>query len=174
MYVKDNEWFTMYITVQGKRVIVKLNDKVVLDYTEPENVKRNAGDEQRVLSSGTFALQGHDPNSLTYFRNIMSEAAALKGWTLTILWPLQLRLLNKSITDHVANAHLGVFYPAVVSVINYHHSVCQISQLPFFAAYQGNRVHPTAFCPTPLPSPCWASCRLRPGPSTGRRALHGY
>ena len=65
VYVKDNEWFTMWrITVQGKRVIVKLNDRVVLDYTEPDNVKRNPGDEQRVLSSGTFALQGHDPNSL--------------------------------------------------------------------------------------------------------------
>lgn len=73
VYVKDNEWFTMYITVYGKRVLVKLNDKVVLDYTEPDNVQqqRKKGDEQRVLSSGTFALQGHDPNSLTYFKNIM-------------------------------------------------------------------------------------------------------
>ncbi len=71
VYVKDNEWFTMYITVQGKRVTVKLNDKLVLDYTEPDNVKRGEGEEQRVLSSGTFALQGHDPNSLTYFKNIM-------------------------------------------------------------------------------------------------------
>ncbi|MFI5138346.1 MAG: DUF1080 domain-containing protein [Sphingobacteriales bacterium] len=71
VYVKDNEWFTMYISVQEKRVIVKLNDKVVLDYTEPENAQRGKGDEQRVLSSGTFALQGHDPNSLTFFKNIM-------------------------------------------------------------------------------------------------------
>jgi Domain of Unknown Function (DUF1080) len=71
VYVKDNEWFTMYITVKGKRVTVKLNDKLVLDYTEPDNVKRGEGEEQRVLSSGTFALQGHDPNSLTYFKNIM-------------------------------------------------------------------------------------------------------
>ena len=71
VYVKDNEWFTMYISVHGKRVMVKINDKTVLDYTEPENVQRPKGDEQRVLSSGTFALQGHDPNSLTYFKNIM-------------------------------------------------------------------------------------------------------
>lgn len=71
VYVKDNEWFTMYITVLDKRVIVKLNNKVVLDYTEPDNVQRAAGDKQRVLSSGTFALQGHDPNSLVYFKNIM-------------------------------------------------------------------------------------------------------
>lgn len=71
VYVKDNEWFTMYITVIGKRILVKLNDKIVLDYTEPDNLQRSAGDEQRRLSSGTFALQGHDPGSLTYFRNIM-------------------------------------------------------------------------------------------------------
>jgi hypothetical protein len=71
VYVKDEEWFTMDISVQGKRVVVKINDKVVKDYTEPDNPDRKKGDEQRVLSGGTFALQGHDPNSLTYFKNIM-------------------------------------------------------------------------------------------------------
>ena len=71
VYVKDNEWFTMYISVQGKRIIVKLNDKVVKDYTEPTPANRSAGDAQRVLSSGTFALQGHDPKSKVYFKNIM-------------------------------------------------------------------------------------------------------
>ena len=71
VYVKDNEWYTEYIKVEGKRVIVKLNDKTVVDYTEPDNVKRETGNEGRVLSSGTFALQGHDPNSKVYFKNIM-------------------------------------------------------------------------------------------------------
>ena len=71
VYMKDNEWFTMYITVIGKKITVKLNDKTVLDYTEPENPERKPGDEHRRLSSGTFALQGHDPNSLTYYKNIM-------------------------------------------------------------------------------------------------------
>ena len=71
VFVKDNEWFTESFIVQGKRVIIKLNDKVVVDYTEPENVHRDAGDEGRVFSSGTFALQGHDPNSKVYFKNIM-------------------------------------------------------------------------------------------------------
>lgn len=71
VYVKDNEWFTMDITVQGKRIIVKLNDKVVKDYTEPDNLVRTGDDSQRRLSSGTFALQGHDPNSLTFYKNIM-------------------------------------------------------------------------------------------------------
>jgi len=71
VYVKEAEWFTMDITVRGKRVIVKINDKVVNDYTEPDNVKRDAGDEERKFSSGTFALQGHDPNSLVFFKDIM-------------------------------------------------------------------------------------------------------
>jgi len=71
VYVHDNEWFTMYITVVGKHITVKLNDKQVLDYTEPDNLNPKPGEETRRLSSGTFALQGHDPNSLTFFKNIM-------------------------------------------------------------------------------------------------------
>lgn len=67
--VKDNVWYTEQIIVQGKRVIIKVNDKTVVDYTEPENVDRPAGG--RVISSGTFALQGHDPKSKVYFKNIM-------------------------------------------------------------------------------------------------------
>jgi hypothetical protein len=74
VFVKDNEWFTEYIKVEGKRVIVKLNDKTVVDYTEPGEVKRDAGNEGRVLASGTFALQGHDPNSKVYFKNIMVKS----------------------------------------------------------------------------------------------------
>ena len=69
--VKDNEWFTEYIKVQGKRVQIKINDKIVVDYTEPENLQRDGGDSLRKISSGTFALQGHDPKSKVYFKNLM-------------------------------------------------------------------------------------------------------
>ena len=71
VFVKDNEWFTEYIKVQGKRVQIKLNDKIVVDYTEPENLQRDGGDSLRKISSGTFALQGHDPKSKVYFKNLM-------------------------------------------------------------------------------------------------------
>lgn len=67
---KDNEWFTEHIIVQGKHVVIKVNDKVVVDYTEPENVQRPQNMSGRVISSGTFALQGHDPKSKVFFRNI--------------------------------------------------------------------------------------------------------
>ena len=71
VFVKDNEWFTEYIKVQGKRVQIKINDKIVVDYTEPENLQRDGGDSLRKISSGTFALQGHDPKSKVYFKNLM-------------------------------------------------------------------------------------------------------
>jgi len=76
VYVKDNVWFTEHITVQGKRVIIKINDKTVVDYTEPANVQRPKDMVGRILSSGTFALQGHDPNSKVYFKNIMVKPLA--------------------------------------------------------------------------------------------------
>ena len=71
VYVKDNEWYMEYIKVEGKRIIIKINDRIVVDYKEPDNVQRNGGDSLRKLSSGTFALQGHDPKSKVYFKNIM-------------------------------------------------------------------------------------------------------
>lgn len=70
VYVKDNEWYTEYVKVQGKRVVIKINNKIVVDYTEPENVKREDGFKNRLISNGTFALQGHDPKSKVYFKNI--------------------------------------------------------------------------------------------------------
>ena len=71
VYVKDYAWYTEYIKVVGKRVIIKINDKVVVDYTEPENVQRSPDESQRVISSGTFALQGHDPKRIVHFKNIL-------------------------------------------------------------------------------------------------------
>jgi hypothetical protein len=72
VYVHDYQWFTEYIKVQGKRVIVKINDTTVVDYTEPEHPLRDTASHPfRLISHGTFALQGHDPGSIVYFKNIM-------------------------------------------------------------------------------------------------------
>jgi hypothetical protein len=68
---KDNEWFTEQITVKGKRIIIQVNGKTLVDYTEPENAERPANMAHRLLSSGTFALQGHDPKSKVFYKNIM-------------------------------------------------------------------------------------------------------
>jgi hypothetical protein len=68
---KDNEWFTQHIIVQGKQVTVKVNGKVTAEYTEPEKPERPADMAGRTLGSGTFALQGHDPKSKVFYKNIM-------------------------------------------------------------------------------------------------------
>ena len=69
--VPDNEWYTEHIIVDGKRVTVKINGKTVVDYTEPNNPERKQGDEARRLSRGTVALQGHDPDSKVYYKDVM-------------------------------------------------------------------------------------------------------
>lgn len=68
--VKDNEWYEEYIMVQGKNVTIKINGKTVVEYTESEDFGlKNVGG--RAISGGTFALQGHDPKSVIYYKDIM-------------------------------------------------------------------------------------------------------
>jgi hypothetical protein len=67
---QDNVWFTEHIIVQDKTVTIKVNDKVVVEYTEPVAVSRPEGAKGKVISSGTFALQAHDPKSKVYFKDI--------------------------------------------------------------------------------------------------------
>jgi hypothetical protein len=63
--VKDNEWFTVHVAVKDQNVVVKVNGKIVVDYTEP------AGAEgPRRIGKGYFALQQHDPGSSVRFRNL--------------------------------------------------------------------------------------------------------
>ena len=70
-YAADNEWYTEYVKVEGKRIVVKINDIVVVDYTEPEHPLREGDGVNRVLGTGTFALQGHDPGSVVFYKDIM-------------------------------------------------------------------------------------------------------
>jgi hypothetical protein len=78
---KDNEWFTQHVIVDGRKVTVKINDEVVNEYEETDSPQperegdRERGRERRrnrpVLSSGTFALQGHDPGSEVHYRKVL-------------------------------------------------------------------------------------------------------
>lgn len=71
VYVKDNVWFTLYIKVQGKHVITKINKTVVTDWTQPDGFVPPKGHPGRIIDHGTFALQGHNPESVIFFKNIM-------------------------------------------------------------------------------------------------------
>jgi hypothetical protein len=71
--VPDDQWFTQHIIVKDKHITVLVNGKVAVDYTEPDGISETGyeGMPGRKLSSGTFALQGHDPGSVVYYKNIM-------------------------------------------------------------------------------------------------------
>lgn len=72
VFVKDNEWYTEHIIVQGKKVTVKVNDKVINEYTEPDDLSdRKGGNAMKRLSRGTVALQGHDPKSRVMYKDVM-------------------------------------------------------------------------------------------------------
>jgi len=62
---KDNKWWEQHIIVRGQNIVVKINGKTVLDYTEPKGVQGG-----RKISSGSLALQAHDPKSVIYYRNL--------------------------------------------------------------------------------------------------------
>jgi len=68
--VKDNEWYTQEIIVQGKKVTLKLNGQTMVEYTEPDNKPAFSPSFERRLGEGMFALQAHDPASKVYFRNL--------------------------------------------------------------------------------------------------------
>ena len=68
--VNDNEWFQVNILVRQKQVQIRVNDMLIVDYIEPTPPFRADLNFQRILNHGTFALQGHDPGSTTYFKNI--------------------------------------------------------------------------------------------------------
>jgi len=66
---KADEWFEMRIVVRGKNVQIFVNGIQTVDFVEPDPPAPPT--QGRVLSHGTFALQGHDPNSRTLYKSIM-------------------------------------------------------------------------------------------------------
>ena len=70
--VDETQWFKIRFRVVGKHVVIWVNDKQVVDYTEESPPKRGKGREKRVIdpNGGAIALQAHDPSSTYYFKNI--------------------------------------------------------------------------------------------------------
>jgi hypothetical protein len=67
---KDNEWFNYRIRVVGKTIQTFINDRLICEYAEPEHPFRPDDKKGRLLGSGTFALQAHDPGSVVKYRNM--------------------------------------------------------------------------------------------------------
>jgi hypothetical protein len=68
--VGDNQWFTMFIAVRGKRIEIRVNDVLLVDYLEPAEPVVPSDRKARRISGGTFGLQCHDPGSKVFFRNL--------------------------------------------------------------------------------------------------------
>jgi hypothetical protein len=75
--VPDDVWFDYEIKVQDRSITIKINGVVTAEWTEPEGwdpataLKNMAG---RKLSEGTLALQGHDPQSIVFYKDLYVKA----------------------------------------------------------------------------------------------------
>ena len=70
-FIPDDQWFKMRVAVRGKNVQIRLNDLLVVDYTEPAPPVIPDGPETgRFLDRGTFALQCHNNGSVARFRSV--------------------------------------------------------------------------------------------------------
>jgi hypothetical protein len=68
---KDDEWFTEDITVKGDTITVKVNDKQVVNWTQPSDWDGGReGPGRKITGPGTIALQAHDPKSTVFYKNI--------------------------------------------------------------------------------------------------------
>jgi len=67
---KDNQWFTEHIIAKGDTITIKVNDKLVTEWSQPADWTGTKTFPGRRIGAGTIALQGHDPGSTVYYKNI--------------------------------------------------------------------------------------------------------
>ena len=96
---KDNEWFNYRIRVVGKTIQTFINDKLICEYAEPENAFRPPDKKGRLLGSGTFALQAHDPASVVKYRNMKVKILPADAKPPAGLVPLADREIDELITQ---------------------------------------------------------------------------
>jgi hypothetical protein len=67
---KDNRWFTEDIVAKGDTITIKVDGKLVAEWTQPANWTGTKDFPGRRIGAGTIALQGHDAGSTVYYKNI--------------------------------------------------------------------------------------------------------
>jgi hypothetical protein len=67
---KDNQWFTEDSLAKGDTITIKVDGKLVAQWTQPANWPGTKDFPGRRIGPGTIALQGHDPGSTVYYKNI--------------------------------------------------------------------------------------------------------
>jgi hypothetical protein len=59
--VPPETWFTQHIIANGNHIVIKVNDKVIVDHK----------DEKNRHTKGYLALQQHDPGSVVMYKDLM-------------------------------------------------------------------------------------------------------
>ena len=113
--VADNVWFNYRIRVVGKTIQTFINDQLICEYAEGPAPFRPADKKGRLLGSGTFALQAHDPGSIVKYRNMKVRLLANDAAPPAGLVPLADRELDQLITqasnDNIPLIDLGLSAP---------------------------------------------------------------
>jgi hypothetical protein len=59
--VEPDTWFTQHIIADGNHIVIKVNDKTVVDYV----------DEKNMYTKGYLALQQHNLGSVVMYKDLM-------------------------------------------------------------------------------------------------------
>jgi hypothetical protein len=59
--IPDDTWWTQEVIAKGNHIVIKVNGKTVVDFT----------DEKNTYTKGHFAFQQHDPGSKVEIKNVM-------------------------------------------------------------------------------------------------------
>jgi len=114
--VADNQWFTYRIRVVGKTIQTFIDDRLICEYAERENPFRPDDKKGRLLGSGTFALQAHDPGSSARFRHIrvrlLPDDAAPPAGLVPLADPELDRLVTQASNDNIPLIDLGLAPPS--------------------------------------------------------------
>jgi hypothetical protein len=97
--VGDDVWFSYRIRVVGKTIQTFINDRLICEYAEPENAFRPEDKKGRLLGSGTFALQAHDPGSVVKYKNIKVKMLPDDAQPPSGLIPIADRALDQLVTQ---------------------------------------------------------------------------
>jgi hypothetical protein len=139
---KDNEWFNYRIRVVGKTIQTFINDQLVCEYAEPADAFRPDDKKGRLLGSGTFALQAHDPGSVAKYKNIKVKLLPNDAQPPAGLVPLADRELDQLVTqasnDNIPLIDLGLSPPEGDAAAFWSdvrsHGMTAASQLPTIAS----------------------------------------
>jgi hypothetical protein len=108
--VKDSQWFTMNIRVEGQSVAVKVNGEPVVEYIEPAHPLRISPNEKCILSSGTISVASKGDGAIE-FKNISIEALDRKDINI----PAQMAIAKDEQNDDILHLHQEDF-----PVLDYH------------------------------------------------------